>query len=84
VRFEPVPADSDVYLELNGQRHHARHAAADDVGDGLDFLRGRVEDELAATAALVVEEMAGAWPMSVPLKVDTKAGVNWADAEPLQ
>ena len=41
------------------------------------------EDELTQTAAAVVEEMAGAWPMAVPLKVDTKAGRNWADAEPL-
>jgi DNA polymerase-1 len=40
-------------------------------------------DELEIVAALVAEEMAGAWPMSIPLKVDVKAGSNWADAEPL-
>ncbi|MCL4190543.1 MAG: DNA polymerase I, partial [Thermoguttaceae bacterium] len=37
-------------------------------------------DELAA---LVNEEMVGAYPLEVPLKVDVKAGPNWADAEPL-
>jgi len=41
------------------------------------------EEELPQTAAVVIEEMAGAWPMEVPLKVDAKAGRNWADAEPL-
>lgn len=40
-------------------------------------------DELGPMANLLVEEMSGAWPMSVPLKVDVKAGVNWADAEPM-
>ena len=40
--------------------------------EGLDHL-----------AQLVSEDMAGAYPLAVPLKVDVKAGVNWADAEPL-
>ncbi len=40
-------------------------------------------DEVEIAATLVSEEMARAWPMSVPLKVDVKAGANWADAEPL-
>ncbi len=39
--------------------------------------------EVDAVARLVAEEMSGAWPMLVPLKVDVKAGANWADAEPL-
>lgn len=39
-------------------------------------------EELEPMAGLVVEEMSGAWPMSVPLKVDVKVGTNWADAEP--
>ncbi|MHB8899547.1 MAG: DNA polymerase [Thermoguttaceae bacterium] len=39
--------------------------------------------EVEAVASLVSEEMSRAWPMSVPLKVDVKAGSNWADAEPL-
>ncbi|MFH1266475.1 MAG: DNA polymerase I [Planctomycetota bacterium] len=34
-------------------------------------------------ARLVVEEMVGAEPLNVPLKVDVKAGPNWADAKPL-
>ncbi len=37
-------------------------------------------DELAV---LVNEEMVGAYPLEVPLKVDVKAGPNWAEAEPL-
>ena len=40
-------------------------------------------DELEPVASLIVEEMSGAWPMSVPLKVDVKTGANWADAEPM-
>jgi len=34
-------------------------------------------------AGLVTEEMAGAEPLCVPLKVDVKAGQNWADTKPL-
>ncbi|MFC1596676.1 DNA polymerase I [Planctomycetota bacterium] len=34
-------------------------------------------------AQLVSEEMVGAGQLDVPLKVDVKAGPNWADAEPL-
>jgi DNA polymerase I-like protein with 3'-5' exonuclease and polymerase domains len=34
-------------------------------------------------AALVSEEMASVWKLKVPLKVDLKAGSNWADAEKL-
>ena len=41
-------------------------------------------EELETVAQAVTEEMAGAWPMSVPLKVDVKSGVNWADTEPLE
>ena len=41
-------------------------------------------DEVEPVAKLVTEEMAGAWAMSVPLKVDVKTGMNWADAEPLE
>ncbi len=36
---------------------------------------------LPSLAALVSEEMAGVWKLKVPLKVDLKAGSNWADAE---
>jgi DNA polymerase I len=39
--------------------------------------------QIAELAHLVREEMAGAQPLRVPLKVDVKAGPNWADAEPL-
>jgi DNA polymerase I len=38
---------------------------------------------LPSLAALVSQEMAGVWKLKVPLKVDLKAGSNWADAEKL-
>jgi DNA polymerase I len=38
-------------------------------------------DELLYLAQLVSEEMAGVRKLSVPLKVDVKAGPNWAEAE---
>ncbi len=38
--------------------------------------------ERDALAAMVVEEMAGVRRLNVPLKVDVKAGANWADAKP--
>ena len=39
--------------------------------------------ELDALAALVVEEMSAVGDLSVPLKVDAKAGANWAECEPI-
>jgi DNA polymerase I len=39
-------------------------------------------EELNYLAKLVSEEMAGVQSLHVPLKVDIKAGLNWADAEP--
>ncbi len=39
---------------------------------------------LPSLAALVSEEMAGVWNLKVPLKVDLKAGSNWADAEKIE
>jgi len=38
-------------------------------------------DQLRDLAALVTEEMVGACALKVPLKVDLKAGPNWADAK---
>jgi DNA polymerase-1 len=38
-------------------------------------------DRLHDLAALVTEEMAGVMKLAVPLKVDTKAGPNWADMD---
>jgi DNA polymerase-1 len=40
-------------------------------------------DKVDSLAGLVREEMAGAHPLLVPLKVDVKVGPNWADARPL-
>jgi DNA polymerase-1 len=39
-------------------------------------------EEIDTLATLVVEEMANAHPLAVPLKVDVKVGSNWADAKP--
>jgi DNA polymerase-1 len=39
--------------------------------------------ELPGLAALVAEEMTGAAKLRVPLKVDLKAGPNWADTRPI-
>ena len=39
-------------------------------------------EEIDTLAPLVVEEMANAHPLAVPLKVDVKVGSNWADAKP--
>jgi DNA polymerase I-like protein with 3'-5' exonuclease and polymerase domains len=40
-------------------------------------------DELDQVSQLVAEEMSGVGDLSVRLKVDLKAGANWADCEPL-
>ncbi len=39
-------------------------------------------EEIEALGRLVTEEMSGAFPLSVPLKVDVKVGDNWAECEP--
>ena len=39
-------------------------------------------DDVDRLAKLVVEEMSGVMPLSVPLKVDVKTGRNWAETEP--
>jgi len=39
-------------------------------------------EQLSYLAGLVVEEMVAAASLKVPLKVDVKAGPNWADAKP--
>lgn len=40
-------------------------------------------DELTKLASLVTEEMTAAGRLTVPLKVDVKAGDNWAECEPM-
>ena len=40
-------------------------------------------EEKERLARLVVEEMAGAAALSVPLKIDVKTGKNWAECEPV-
>jgi DNA polymerase-1 len=39
-------------------------------------------DRLPDLAELVTREMTGVRALEVPLKVDVKAGLNWADAKP--
>jgi DNA polymerase-1 len=39
-------------------------------------------DQLNDLAELVQQEMVGVRALGVPLKVDVKAGMNWADAKP--
>ncbi len=41
-------------------------------------------DQVQYLAELVTDEMVGVWKLNVPLKVDVKAGPNWADAEKLR
>ncbi len=38
-------------------------------------------EQLQATTALVVDEMVGVMNLDVPLKVDVKSGLNWADLD---
>jgi DNA polymerase-1 len=40
-------------------------------------------EERDALAQLVVDEMAGAADLAVPLKIDVKTGKNWAECEPV-
>jgi DNA polymerase-1 len=41
------------------------------------------ENELKQTAQLVMDEMAGAYQLKVPLKTEARAGVNWGKMEPV-
>jgi len=40
-------------------------------------------DQVQELAALVADEMVGVRELEVPLKVDIKAGPNWADTAPI-
>ena len=41
------------------------------------------QEYLPELAALVREEMSSAYELIVPLVVDVKSGINWADCEPM-
>jgi DNA polymerase I-like protein with 3'-5' exonuclease and polymerase domains len=41
-------------------------------------------EQIHPLAELVTEEMIGVFPLSVPLKVDIKAGPNWAATEEVE
>ncbi|MFN2147459.1 MAG: DNA polymerase, partial [Anaerolineales bacterium] len=40
-------------------------------------------EQLDATARIVQERMQQAYRLAVPLKTDAKAGLNWAEMEPV-
>jgi len=52
------------------------------IHDELVFETRR--EDLAALASLVVEEMTSVGDLNVPLKVEPKAGPNWAECESLE
>ena len=72
-----VPSDSPAIIRLRGGKFSARMLLQ--IHDELIFEvpSGQLRD----LAALVTEEMVGVSELKVPLKVDLKAGSNWADAE---
>ena len=69
----------NVYRRLKRERTRARVLLH--IHDELLFEAPQAE--IDALAALVREEMAGAFTLSVPLKVDTKSGPHWAACEAL-
>ena len=67
-----------IYRRLRRERFSARLLLQ--IHDELIFECPA--DERDALSAMVVEEMTGVRRLDVPLKVDVKAGPNWADAQP--
>ena len=41
------------------------------------------KNELKATAQLVQEKMANAYPLSIPLSTEARYGINWGDMQPV-
>lgn len=68
-----------IFARLERQRSPARMLLQ--IHDELIFEVP--SEQLDSLASLVREEMVGAQRLDVPLKVDVKAGDNWADAESL-
>jgi DNA polymerase-1 len=67
-----------VYRRLEKERPDGRMLLQ--IHDELVFEVTREDRD--ALAEMVVEEMVLEQPLRVPLKIDVKAGENWADAEP--
>jgi DNA polymerase-1 len=65
-----------VYRRLKRERHPARMLLQ--IHDELIFEAPH--EQVSYLAKLLREEMSGVYPLRVPLKVDVKAGPNWADA----
>jgi DNA polymerase-1 len=67
------------------RRLHKEHLPANMLLQIHDELVFEVRaDHLATLADMVREEMEGVYPLSVPLKVDVKAGPDWAVAEAME
>jgi DNA polymerase-1 len=65
-----------VFRRLKRERHPARMLLQ--IHDELIFEAPA--EQVDYLAQLLREEMSGVYPLRVPLKVDVKAGPNWADA----
>ena len=68
-----------VHRRLKSEKLHARMLLQ--IHDELVFEVP--PEEVSPLAALVIQEMSGVGPLSVPLQVDVKTGANWAECEPL-
>ena len=66
-----------VYRRLKREKHPARMLLQ--IHDELIFEAPA--EQVGYLAELLREEMSGVYPLRVPLKVDVKAGPNWADAK---
>lgn len=69
----------NIYRRLENERWAAKMLLQ--IHDELIFEAPA--EEIDKLAELVVAEMSGVMPLSVPLKVDVKSGVNWAACEPM-
>jgi len=69
-----------VFRRLKQERHPARMLLQ--IHDELIFEAPA--EQVGYLARLLREEMSGVYPLRVPLKVDVKAGPNWADAKAIE
>jgi DNA polymerase-1 len=70
----------NIHRRLRAEKRRARMLLQ--IHDELVFETP--PEELAAVARMVEEEMCGALPLGVPLKVDLAAGPNWLDVEEVE
>ena len=69
-----------VFRRLKREKHPARMLLQ--IHDELIFEAPA--EQIGYLAQLLREEMSGVYPLRVPLKVDVKAGPNWADCRQLE